>query len=186
VQPVPRYLRQAQKKPPPVPFPTLLRTRSKGWVPHARVLDPTTGWACKHRSNNNFGSQRVLHRFVKSDRRVTNTAEVKIILPRGNDFASRPLIITVAIIKSRITPDRSRTCNLWLRRPSLYPVELRVPDFCNIGNSIRPVNRRIVRLLLPSTSQKPSVFLGFCHEWEARRHPCQGIHYRRICRENPL
>jgi len=23
------------------------------------------------------------------------------------------------------TPDRSRTCNLWLRRPSLYPVELR-------------------------------------------------------------
>ena len=24
------------------------------------------------------------------------------------------------------TPGRSRTCNLWLRRPLLYPVELRV------------------------------------------------------------
>ena len=138
-------VRLPKKEPPPVPFPTLLRTRSKGWVPHARVLDPTTGWACKHRTNNSFGSQRVLHRFVKSDRRVTNTAEVKIILPRGNDFASRPFIITVAIIKSRITPDRSRTCNLWLRRPSLYPVELRVRGFGNIGKSIQPVNRTSAR-----------------------------------------
>jgi integrase len=32
----------------------------------------------------------------------------------------------VAIPAETNTPDRSRTCNLWLRRPLLYPVELRV------------------------------------------------------------
>ncbi len=59
--------RQCAKKPPPVPFPTLLRTRSKGWAPHARFSDPTTGWACKHRTINisapsgySIGSSKVI------------------------------------------------------------------------------------------------------------------------------
>ena len=45
---------------------TLLRTRCSVWVPQVRVLDPTTGWACKAPNRMCIGSQRVLHRFVKS------------------------------------------------------------------------------------------------------------------------
>src|SRR5207244_7974269 len=41
---------KAHKKPPPVPSKTLLRTRSLKRVPQCRVLDPTTRWACKRRT----------------------------------------------------------------------------------------------------------------------------------------
>src|SRR5262245_13701702 len=38
-------------KPPPVPCSTLLRTRITKGAPQIRILDPTAGWACKHRTN---------------------------------------------------------------------------------------------------------------------------------------
>ena len=68
--------KRARKKTSACAVSTLLRTRGSDGVPKARVLDPTTGWACKRRTIEFFGSQRVLHRFVKRYRRVTNTAEV--------------------------------------------------------------------------------------------------------------
>src|SRR5262249_36171675 len=45
--------------------------------------------------------------------------------------------------KIPITPGRSRTCNLWLRRPLLYPVELRVLGLFTIRMVAGGVNRSV-------------------------------------------
>lgn len=85
---------RGQKKTSTCAVQTLLRTRSVGWVPHARFLDPTTRWACKRRYRilAPAGTPSVRQKC----RRVTNTAEVFVkscrlhsaILPPRFRFAS--------------------------------------------------------------------------------------------------
>src|SRR5207247_721912 len=47
-------------------------------------------------------------------------------LPDKSDKNKSPQIASMSrLAGTQGIPDRSRTCNLWLRRPTLYPIELR-------------------------------------------------------------
>ena len=66
-----------------------------------------------------------------SEKRRKRTASLKI--------PTVPTIVSLGYINGggshsigNGAPDRIRTCDLWLRRPALYPTELRVPFYYGV------------------------------------------------------
>ena len=59
-------------------------------------------------------------------------------------------------------PDRIRTCGLWLRRPTLYPTELRAHQNALICLALRAVKAHAARAHLPGTIRARICMSGDC------------------------